>query len=172
VVKEIVAAMPEPLAPTLLEIPVIEPIPTAQAIANQSAQRPEPSYFNLPYQPPVPRAQKPPVRETISEASLFQRDGSLNDALGKQKPVHNIASSITDIPVADIWSAITINQRFLFIRELFKNEPDGFKNTVTLLNTLESWDAAKRHLADSFDWDPDNHVVADFLNVVRRRFLK
>jgi hypothetical protein len=121
---------------------------------------------------PLPPKAHPPVRETIAESTLFQRDGSLNDALGKQKPVHDVASSLTDIPVGDIWSAITINERFLFIRELFGNDPEGFKNTVTLLNSLGSWDAAKRFMNDRFEWDKNNPVAIDFLNVVRRRFLK
>ena len=113
-----------------------------------------------------------PVKETISQANLHQRDGSLNEALGKQKPVHDVASSIVEIPVADIWSAITINERFLFIRELFGNDPERFKNTVTLLNSLGSWESAKKFMTDRFEWDKSNPAAIDFLNVVRRRFLR
>ena len=74
--------------------------------------------------------------------------------------------------IADIWSAITINERFLFIRELFGNDAEGFKNTVTLLNSLNSWEAAGKFMSDRFEWDKNNQVAVDFLNVVRRRFLK
>lgn len=147
----------------------------AEAVRPIPAPAPEPKPEPQPQPPikePVREPEKPLVRETIAEMNLFQRDGSLNDALGKQKPVHDVASSITDIPVADIWSAITINERFLFIRELFGNDPEGFKNTVILLNSLGSWESAKKFMTDHFEWDKNNPVAIDFLNVVRRRFIK
>ncbi|MFA5814878.1 MAG: hypothetical protein WC865_04590 [Bacteroidales bacterium] len=172
-------------AEAVLPAPAPEPKPEPQPQPSQPPQQPQPSQQSQPSQQPQQpqqimepvREPEPleipvPVRETVSEMNLFQRDGSLNEALGKQKPVHDVASSITDIPVADIWSAITINERFLFIRELFGNDPEGFKNTVTLLNSLGSWDAAKKFMTDRFEWDKNNPVAADFLNVVRRRFLK
>jgi hypothetical protein len=136
----------------------------------QPTQPPQP--ITEPFREPEPVEILVPVRETITDMHLFQRDGSLNDALGKQKPVHDVASSITEIPVADIWSAITINERFLFIRELFGNDPEGFKNTVTLLNSLGSWESAKKFMTDRFEWDKNNPIAIDFLNVVRRRFLR
>jgi len=148
----------------------------------QQPQPPQPPQPSQPLQPlqlikepvrePMPMEIPVPARETVSEMNLFQRDGSLNDALGKQKPVHDVASSLIEIPVADIWSAITINERFLFIRELFGNDPEGFKNTVTLLNSLGSWESAKKFMTDRFEWDKNNPVAIDFLNVVRRRFLR
>ncbi|TSA31954.1 MAG: hypothetical protein D4R64_17025 [Porphyromonadaceae bacterium] len=150
-------------------LPAPEPKPEPQP---QPPQPPQPQQIMEPVREPEPLEIPVPVRETVSEMNLFQRDGSLNDALGKQKPVHDVASSITDIPIADIWSAVTINERFLFIRELFGNDPEGFKNTVTLLNSLGSWEAAKKFMTDRFEWDKNNPVAVDFLNVVRRRFLK
>jgi hypothetical protein len=155
---------PGPLAtPELPPVPKPEPI-TAQAPVFTQVPEPKPA---IDYEIKVesPHKQQP---QLLSQP----RDNSLNEALGKKKPVHDIASSLTDIPVADIWSAITINERFLFIRELFGNDPDTFKNTVTLLNSLGSWDAARNFLADRFVWDNNNSVANDFLNVVRRRFLK
>lgn len=168
---------PEPLhqEPEFMEAPPAEPLPPVI-----QAPEPEPEPLRVVIQEPIwvpepepaPAPIKHPVRETATEMHLFQRDDSLNDALGKQKPVHDVASSITDIPIADIWSAITINERFLFIRELFGNDPEGFKNTVTLLNSLDNWEAAKKFMSDRFEWDKNNPVAVDFLNVVRRRFLK
>jgi hypothetical protein len=178
--------------------PMIEPVAETEEKTDIRAPKPEPLFQSPPQPPQPPQPQQPqpsqprqqpqisikpiwepvshkpaaPVRETISELNLFQRDGSLNDALGKQKQVPDVASSITDIPVADIWSAITINERFLFIRELFGNDPEEFKNTVTLLNSLGSWESARKFMSDRFEWDKNNPVAIDFLNVVRRRFLK
>jgi hypothetical protein len=168
-IKEPPVREPEPEE---IPVPVREPEPVPEPVwIPQPEPVREPAAIFPPYQPKTPNPEKPLIRETIAERNLFQRDGSLNDALGKQKPVHDVASSITDVPIADIWSAITINERFLFIRELFGNDPEGFKNTVTLLNSLGSWEAAKKFMTDRFEWDKNNPVAVDFLNVVRRRFL-
>jgi hypothetical protein len=37
---------------------------------------------------------------------------------------------------------------------------------------MDSWETAKMALNQRYDWDPNNTVTTDFLNVVRRRFLK
>lgn len=167
---------PEPVAPVQKVQTPPQPQytpPQAQFTTPPPRQAPpEPATIFPNFEPPAPKTQKQPARETVSETSLFQRDDSLNTALGKQKPVHDIASSITDVPITDIWSAITINERFLFIRELFGNDPEAFKNMVTLLNSLNSWEAAKKFMTDRFKWDKNDPVANDFLNVVRRRFLK
>jgi len=167
---------PEPVRkpePVEIPIPIIEPQPVPEPVPiPQPEPVEEPTAFFPTFQPTIQKPDKQPVRETIGEMSLFQRDSSLNETLGKQKPVHDVASSITETAVSDIWSAITINERFLFIRELFSNDHEGFKNTVTLLNSLNSWEAAKKFMTDRFEWDKNNPVAEDFLNVVRRRFLR
>jgi len=169
-IKEPPVREPEPEE---IPVPVREPEPVPEPVwIPQPEPVREPSPIFPPNQPKTPNHEKPLVRETVAEMNLFQRDGSLNDALGKQKPVHDVASSITDVAIADIWSAITINERFLFIRELFGNDPEGFKNTVALLNSLDSWEAAKKFMTDRFEWDKNNPVAIDFLNVVKRRFLR
>jgi hypothetical protein len=105
------------------------------------------------------------------ELQLFQREGSLNEALSKQKPKQDVASAFNETPIRDIWSAIAINDRFQYTRELFRNNSEAFKSTVAYLNSLPSWEAASRYLDDNFPWTPENSVAKDFRNIVRRRFL-
>ena len=163
--------------------PVPEPVPIKEAQKPEPVFRPEPVTIPEPEFIPEPKVKpepvfrpepvkpKPPVRETIADTTHYLRDDSLNDVLGKQKPVHDIASTITETPVSDIWSAITINERFLFIRELFANDAEGFKKTVSHLNSLDSWENARIHLEGRFSWKAGDQVASDFMNVVRRRFL-
>ena len=128
--------------------------------------------FDLPFQPTEPKQQHVEGKETIAEAIAPRHKSSLNDLLGKKHPSQDVATSITETPVTDIWSAITINERFLFIRELFGNDPEKFKNTVTLLNSLESWEAAQKFIKDRFEWDKSKSVANDFMNIIKRKFLK
>lgn len=123
---------------------------------------------------PRPAAPPPPQSTPVSQpnpVTLFPREDSLNERLGKQKPMQDVASALVETPVADIWSAIAINDRFLFTRELFGNDSEAFKTTVSLLNSISSWEAAKKYISEHFTWDPNLPVAKDFLAIVRRRFL-
>jgi hypothetical protein len=171
-------------------VPEPEPEPEPEPVKTEIPQPPlffqQPSVENRPPvsepkvapAPPPPRPKpapapppKTPEPEKPVTTILFQREDSLNEALGKQKSVQDVASALTEIPVADIWSAIAINDRFLFTRELFGNDSESFKNTVSLLNSISTWEAAKSYIADHFSWDKNNPVAKDFLAIVRRRFL-
>ncbi len=180
---------PEPL-PEIEPEPEIEPKPAAgyqqpetrseaeiPTKVGPSNQKPE-TFSAQPYQPtikPTPPFQKPlidkPRPSTVQEPLLFQREDSLNEALARQKPLQDVASVLNETPIRDIWSAIAINDRFLFIRELFRNDSESFKTTVTHLNGLQSWEAAQGYLADNFSWSDENPIARNFQNIVRRRFL-
>ena len=158
-------ALVEP--PLFFKAPVLSPEPVQS--------QPKPTVIEEPVPvkptPAVPPRPKPTVQETQSHTVHFQREESLNDALRKQKPIQDLASAITETPVADIWSAIAINDRFLFTRELFGNDSESFKTTVSLLNSISSWEAAQKYLTDHFSWDKSSPVSKDFLTVIRRRFI-
>jgi hypothetical protein len=154
----------EPVPPLFFQPPVAEVRPPVSQPKTVTPTPPRPKPAPAP-PPKTPEPEKPVT--TI----LFQREDSLNEALGKQKPVQDLASALTEIPVADIWSAIAINDRFLFTRELFGNDSESFKNTVSLLNSISTWEAARNYISEHFNWDKNNQVAKDFLTIVKRRFL-
>ncbi|MFH0761830.1 MAG: hypothetical protein V2A67_10045 [Bacteroidota bacterium] len=163
------ATMPAAQSVTPPPVPrvVVEPPVSREVVQPRIVQEkvPEPSSPIIDFLfPETSDAPEKPAANTGSE-------GRLNEVLGKQKPLYDVASSITESPVNDIWSAIAINDRFLFMRELFDNDSEAFKTTVSLLNSLTSWDAAGRYISSHFNWDKNNPVVKDFQTVVRRRFL-
>lgn len=79
----------------------------------------------------------------------------------------------TDMPgseLSDIKSAISLNDRLLFINNLFHDDPSLFVNTIAALNSMSSLDEAVAYIRDGFpDWDMDSEVVYRFMMAVRRR---
>lgn len=79
----------------------------------------------------------------------------------------------TDIPgseLKDIMSAISLNDRALFINSLFSENPELFVSTVSDLNTMSSLDDAVRYIRTHFpDWDMDSDLVYRFMMEVRRK---
>ncbi len=70
----------------------------------------------------------------------------------------------------DLRRAFTLNDKFLFRRELFADSDAEFGDTIDLLMTMDSLDEAREYLLHDLQWDPDNTVVADFLAIVTNHF--
>ena len=81
------------------------------------------------------------------------------------------ASSVNEMPVADLFDAVGLNDRFLFTRELFSNSNEIFRTTLQSLNQAGSSEKARNLLKERFDWDEKDPVVQSFMALVERRFL-
>ncbi len=79
----------------------------------------------------------------------------------------------TDIPgpgVNDIRSAISLNDRILFINTLFHEDPVAFKDTLSALNGMPSFeDGVKFVLERHPEWNTGTDVVYRFMMAVRRK---
>ena len=75
----------------------------------------------------------------------------------------------------DIKSLITINQRFMFVNELFKGESKVFQETLEKVQVCGSYNEAINMLLDNYanryDWDTDKEEVAEFFDLISRTFV-
>ena len=73
-------------------------------------------------------------------------------------------------PVRDIRSAISLNDRILFVNYLFNEDPMSFQETLTALNSMTSFDEAVNFVvARHPDWDLESDTVYRFMMALRRR---
>lgn len=73
-------------------------------------------------------------------------------------------------PVRDIRSAISLNDRILFINWLFNEDPMAFQETLTSLNSMTSFDEAVNFVvARHPEWDLESDTVYRFMMALRRR---
>lgn len=73
-------------------------------------------------------------------------------------------------PVKDIRSAISLNDRILFINYLFGEDPIAFQEMLTKLNAMSSFAEAADHIiAANPDWDLESDTVYRFMMAIRRR---
>ena len=70
----------------------------------------------------------------------------------------------------DLKKVITLNDRFLFRRELFANDDNLMNQTISALNNEASYDDSIEYLKRHFDWNFDDEHVTDFLAVLKKRF--
>jgi len=115
-------------------------------------------------------------KEEILADEFKEVKKTLNETLGESHQlVNDILSSEKDetgykiIPIISIWDGIGINDRFLFIRELFANSSAKFENTVAALDSLATIQDAVSYLKMNFKWNK-TEASQKFLVLVKRRF--
>jgi hypothetical protein len=76
--------------------------------------------------------------------------------------------------VKDLRKAIGINDRYLYINELFKGDQSVFERTLKTLNDFTSLAEAKfwmeRELLLKSGWNREDKTVRQFIQLVSRRF--
>jgi len=113
-------------------------------------------------------AQKKEVHEAIAANAA-----SLNDKL-KQAKI-DLGDSLTEVPIRDLRKAIGINDRFLYINELFRGDESMYErsiktiNSFTILPEAEYW--IQRELKTKMGWSDGNETVKQFIQLVKRRFI-
>lgn len=97
---------------------------------------------------------------------------SLNDKL-KQSKI-DLGDALTEAPVRDLRKAIGINDRFLFINELFRGDESMYERSIKTINSFnilpeaEYW--IQRELKTKIGWSEGNETVQQFIQLVKRRF--
>lgn len=99
---------------------------------------------------------------------------SLNDVLIEQKKENMLADKLRQSKVEDLSKAIGINDKFLYIKELFKNDGENFSQAITTLNNCTTIEEAMDELymlSRYYAWDLDSDTYASFFDLVNRKFL-
>ena len=119
-----------------------------------------------------------PVEEVETEQEMVFEAAQ---TLAAEKPVVLDAMTTkqawrTDMPgaaVRDIRSAISLNDRVLFINRLFDEDPVIFQETLTKLNQMETLDEAVDYLAANRpQWNFESEIVYRFMMALRRKISK
>lgn len=118
---------------------------------------------------PEPVQESEPVQEPEQPDSidLPEADVPIIDALLKR---HAWKSDIPGSKVKDVRSAISLNDRVLFINTLFNQDPSLFQSVVQFVNSVESLDEVLYYLSGNYPaWDYESDVVYRFMMAVRRK---
>ena len=97
----------------------------------------------------------------------FLQGKSVNDLVDRES--NKLDSTLSNRPIESIKTAIGINDRFQYIRELFDGKAEVFTNAVTELDTKNNIKEAVEYLQQNFEWKK-NETSLKFVNLVKRRF--
>ena len=108
---------------------------------------------------------EPVVKKLVGER--FSNAASLNDRISKGA----VQSKVQPKAITSLKSAIGINDRFQFQRELFEKSAEKMNEAITTIDNATSIEAAIEYLEANFTWAEDETSLK-FLELVKRRFQK
>lgn len=90
---------------------------------------------------------------------------------GKNKETSSLNDAISAKPaVLDLIKSISLNDRFLFQRELFNNDREAMNVMMAMLNSFENYEDAEAYLRRNTSWDFEDQTVKDFLYAIKKGF--
>jgi hypothetical protein len=107
----------------------------------------------------------------INELVSHQTE-SLNDRLKQEKT--EVVEALKHEPIKDLRKAIGINDRFVFINDLFRGDEAMYERSIKTINSFHIFPEAEywinRELIVKLGWDKDHEIVNHFYHLVKRRF--
>ncbi len=116
--------------------------------------------------------EKPMPSKEVNEASTATQL-SLNEQLGEKTTelAHKLSESNA---IKDLKKAIGINDRFVFINELFRGDEAMYERSIKTINNFSIYPEAQywmeRELKIKLGWDNDRPATQEFYALVKRRF--
>ena len=104
--------------------------------------------------------------------AVSNNHASINEKL-KQSKI-DLGDTLTEVPIRDLRKAIGVNDRFLFINELFRGVEVAYEHRIKTIKIFSIFVEAEywiqRELKVKNGWDSSNEMVAQFFQLVKRRF--
>jgi hypothetical protein len=125
---------------------------------------------------PVPKEKKEvELKEAVkAQSTAFNVD---YEELFMFKAAADLSQKLSETPLKNLNKALGLNEKFLYINELFAGDVAKFQASVKILNEGKSFALARSHiesdLIEQFGWmkKQKKNLAIDFLKLVRRRYL-
>lgn len=116
----------------------------------------------------LPEAVEEPA-EVVTVAAMAEEASkpTINDVMSAD---HAWRKDMPGTPVKDIRSAISLNDRVIFINLLFEEDAQKFVNALTSINSMETLDQVVDFVCSEYPtWDLNSELVYRFMMAVRRK---
>ena len=156
----------EPLQP---EIKILEDTPPEKpAIAKKEIVAESPVITVKNEEPHVTK--KKSDARTIIADTFSDRPGCLNEQLTSSREDENLSEIKKIKPITNLSDAVGVNDRFLFIREIFNGDPKLFGQAIKRLDNAADLSDAKKILNDYTSESTENTALKQLLELIKRKF--
>jgi len=118
----------------------------------------------------IPTFSQYKIGKEVNEA--VEQQESFNDRLKENRT--ELMHSLKETPIRDLRKGIGINDRFVFISELFRGDEPMYERSIKTINSFNIYPEAEywmnRELKIKLGWDDTKEIVKHFYQLVKRRF--
>lgn len=124
--------------------------------------------------PVITAKETPSTKKKVSESAIIadtfsHLSNSLNEQLGNLRD-DDVSGIMKTKPLTNLSDAIGVNDKFLFIRELFNGNPESYNQAISKLNDAASFTDAKAVIMSYTNNDAETEAVRQLLDLVKRKF--
>lgn len=117
--------------------------------------------------------QKPAPSQESMQQELSSGPKTLNDYLNRTGG-NTLAGIHEKRKIDSIRNSISVNQRFMFIRELFGDNAEEYNRALSALEQertyAEAFNYLRREYATKYRWRMDSEEVIEFLEIISKRY--
>nr|WP_294789828.1 hypothetical protein [uncultured Mucilaginibacter sp.] len=99
---------------------------------------------------------------------------TINQRMSAQLKKGGVADEPVGQPISDLKHAISLNDKLLYIKDLFNGYSLAYSEAIEILNRLTSFEDAERFLTKNYvtknNWENKADTVAKFYAVLKRRY--
>lgn len=121
---------------------------------------------------PVVQEKQTDYHKSFQQPLQQQNYRELNEQLGQ--PGEEWAQKMQSTPIENLASAIGVNDRYLYISELFRGDESMYERSIITLNKFSNFHDAhawsERELRLKLGWDTQNQITRQFEQLIKRRF--
>ncbi|MGD0342878.1 MAG: hypothetical protein ABSA76_14340 [Bacteroidales bacterium] len=125
-------------------------------------------------QMPVKNTEKkesiPNTEPSIIADTFTSQSETLNDQLGSLKDDTDLHNVIKHKPLLKLSDEIGVNDKFLFIKEIFNGNPEAYNQAITKLDETESLADAKAIIMSYSGENDESGAAGQLLDLVKRKF--
>lgn len=112
--------------------------------------------------------------EPATVARSFTGKTTLHDRMSSGKAERSVATQLQSKPLTDLKKSIGINERFVFVKELFNGDQKLYNQHIELLNSFSAYEEARLHLFENLalqmEWNMEGKLFMELSELIRRRF--
>ena len=114
--------------------------------------------------------------QAVFESVAELKPQTMNEILSSQSSKNTVSSQFVNRQVKDLKSLISLNDKLVFVRDLFNGYSLAYSEALELLNRFESFEAADNFLQQNYssknNWAEKQSVADKFYEILNKRYAK
>lgn len=112
----------------------------------------------------------------ITESDPEEQPLTINEILASQASQSTVSSQFAQRQVKDLKSLINLNDKLVFVRDLFNGYSLAYSEAIEILNRFESFESADNFLKQNYssknNWAEKQNIADKFYEILNQRFSR